>query len=430
MFNKTEYNVTSEERNEFKDAMRLYFRRIPVSQYNMKRLLEHSSQEEFPIRIVQAMHQCAFDSRSDSSLYQDCKSVLRLSFDARIRLNCNVWTNVGLFNGGRGVVYDIIDDPTADSEDALPLVVLVKMDEGYCGPSCIGEDNERIVPIVPREIARKGCELGKGRNRRQIPLSLDYARTIHKAEGLNLDKAVVTLSMFDAEFFVRTAKLTNSNNVTISGGNSDPGVNQGIALVGLSRTNFRSDMLFNAFKEERLTNIGQSEGWKSRRYVLTRTIPKLAQQTHEVSSKLYERCKEIVPPPTSNSDEKPNLIVRTVWPGQPSIVVPDEFRIGYVRTKTQYHAIWINITELKQYNKYIKEITKINSKTNEYFVEWFPNYSTSRQEKTRKRVKSSGQCGSRKRLRTALKRNPKLIVSSKTNLARYNKLDESDTEMT
>ena len=44
---------------------------------------------------------------------------------APIRINVNLWTDVGLYNGAQsGFVYDIIDLPSSDKYD-LPRCVLV-----------------------------------------------------------------------------------------------------------------------------------------------------------------------------------------------------------------------------------------------------------------------------------------------------------------
>ncbi len=106
---------------------------------------------------------------------------------ARVMLRYNVWTESGLVNGAMGTVIDIVYHPEA-TVGQLPIAVLVQFDE-YTGPSFLGEELPRVVPIIP--IKAEWFNGSMQKSRVQLPLSLAWAVTIHKSQGQTLDKAVI-----------------------------------------------------------------------------------------------------------------------------------------------------------------------------------------------------------------------------------------------
>ena len=125
-------------------------------------------------------------------------SHLLLAVGARVMLRRNVDTVDGLVNGARGVIRGFEWDTTADNEGAMPSKVFVSF-EGKSGRgNTIQWNGEAVVPIRPvtaEFYGRKGSTL----QRRQLPLILSYAITIHKVQGLSLKRAVIDAgsSIFD-----------------------------------------------------------------------------------------------------------------------------------------------------------------------------------------------------------------------------------------
>jgi ATP-dependent DNA helicase PIF1 len=106
--------------------------------------------------------------RDDCSLY---------AIGAEVMLTANLWTEAGLVNGTCGVVVDILKP--ADARKAR--VIMVDFPK-YRGPPLF-DLHPTVVPITQ---LRSGATKG-------VPLSLAWAITIHKAQGLTMDRVTIDL---------------------------------------------------------------------------------------------------------------------------------------------------------------------------------------------------------------------------------------------
>ncbi|TKS65620.1 ATP-dependent DNA helicase PIF1 [Collichthys lucidus] len=147
---------------------------------------------------------------------------LLLGKGARVMLCKNVDVADGLVNGVCGLVSEIV---YADNENKFPRKVYVKFDHADVGklwrkrcahppgvdPASVGIDaeEERVTD--------------KGGMRRQFPLKLAWACTVHKVQGLTVDEAVVSL---------------------------DKVFQPGQAYVALSRVRSLSGLILKDFKEK------------------------------------------------------------------------------------------------------------------------------------------------------------------------------------
>src|SRR5436305_6336402 len=98
----------------------------------------------------------------------------------------NVWQAKGLYNGALGTVRGILYADGRQPE-GLPRAILVEFND-YIGPSIVPGQN--VVPIVPETITFDPRS-GKTGRMKQFPLDLGWAVTIHKSQGLTLDRAMI-----------------------------------------------------------------------------------------------------------------------------------------------------------------------------------------------------------------------------------------------
>ena len=89
---------------------------------------------------------------------------------------------VGFVNGALGTVVSICYQEGGPPN--LPVAIMVRFDH-YTGPTL----PDLTVPITP--VCRSWSNGGSHCTHLQIPLKLSWAMTIHKAQGLTLDKVVV-----------------------------------------------------------------------------------------------------------------------------------------------------------------------------------------------------------------------------------------------
>ena len=121
-------------------------------------------------------------------------STLKLAIGARVMLVANIDVSDGLVNGARGEVVHIIT-----SNNNIVTSVLVKFDNQQVGIKAIQTSQYRAefpqaVPLGKHEIIfRAKRKRGSEITRLQFPLTLAWATTIHKVQGLTLDEIVVDM---------------------------------------------------------------------------------------------------------------------------------------------------------------------------------------------------------------------------------------------
>ena len=120
--------------------------------------------------------------------------VLKIACGARVMLTTNVDVSDGLVNGARGEVVHIVSNRNNEV-----VTVLVKFDNEQVGVKAYQSSQYRTtycnaVPLSKLEVVflakgKRGAEI----TRLQFPLTLAWATTIHKVQGLTLDTIVVDM---------------------------------------------------------------------------------------------------------------------------------------------------------------------------------------------------------------------------------------------
>ena len=121
-------------------------------------------------------------------------TILKLAVGARVMLTVNIDVSDGLVNGARGEVVHVVTN-----NNVQVSLVLVKFDSIQVGQHAIQLSTYRniyrnAVPIQRQQVVffakgKRGSEI----TRLQFPLTLAWATTIHKVQGLTLDEIVVNM---------------------------------------------------------------------------------------------------------------------------------------------------------------------------------------------------------------------------------------------
>ncbi|XP_065061670.1 LOW QUALITY PROTEIN: uncharacterized protein LOC135688681 [Rhopilema esculentum] len=170
----------------FKDtAIKLAFGNKSVAENNYDSLIRLS----VPIARINAKHNNVSASKQPADDMGGLQPTLLLSKGAMVMLTRNLWTEVGLCNGAIGVVYDIIYQ-TEQGPPNLPISVLVQFHDNYIGPS-FSSTVSNLVPISA--VTSISDSFGPSYERQQLPLRLSWSITIHKSQGLTLNKVWIDL---------------------------------------------------------------------------------------------------------------------------------------------------------------------------------------------------------------------------------------------
>lgn len=234
----------------FTAALRLFPTTEAVLEHNVSKLYAIGQ----PIATIKAVHTGPNAAKASSDDASGLEPIICLAVGARVMLSSNLWVNMGWVNGAMGTIKAICYHNGAAPPD-LPVAVTVQFDT-YSGPTL----PDGTVPIAP--LRRTWSAPTSQCSRLQLPLKLAWAVTIHKAQGLTLDKVVVDIGK--KEF------------------------SSGLTFVACSRVRHLTDLLLDPpFAFQRLRNLSNSRRLQERqkeddrlRVVETSTIPGLDFSSH------------------------------------------------------------------------------------------------------------------------------------------------------
>ena len=211
----------------FRNALHLHPTVEAVVEHNVSRL-RASGQH---IATIKAVHTGPNASKASPDDAAGLEAIICIAQEARVMLTSNLWTEVGLVNGAMGTIKAICYQNGKAPPD-LPTSVTVIFDT-YSGPTL----HDGTVPITP--IRRTWLTAGAQCSRLQLPLKLAWAVTIHKAQGLTLDKVVID---------VGTKEFSS-----------------GLTFVACSRVRHLTDLLFDPpFPFQRVANLSNSQRLQER----------------------------------------------------------------------------------------------------------------------------------------------------------------------
>jgi hypothetical protein len=186
----TQYDdhYTSKEIKEISDgALHLFAQHQAKNAYNEQKWRETVT-ENNPLAMIRCTYETTSDNAKSKSTNLNKTFNMRktmLCWDAMVEITkVNIEPKWGFFNGEIGTVVDIIFKEGGNpNEGHLPTVVVVDITH-YRGPIW-DDDNPTHVPIVPIQMR---CE-PMWCTRKQIPLQIAWAKTIHSLQGHNTGPA-------------------------------------------------------------------------------------------------------------------------------------------------------------------------------------------------------------------------------------------------
>jgi ATP-dependent DNA helicase PIF1 len=182
-------SLQQDERGTFGDAVRLCSVRRDVNTINHQCLRDFAA----PVLAIAAKHDNPDWAQVPSNDAGNLSNSLPVCIGASVMLLHNIWTERGLVNGSSGVVVNVIWDDGVVNRRSKPLKAILVAIPSYTGPGLYTQDDKQIViPIFPISrdfyLNRVHCA------RVQFPMCLAWAITIHKSQGMSLDKVVIQLS--------------------------------------------------------------------------------------------------------------------------------------------------------------------------------------------------------------------------------------------
>ena len=180
-------NLSTDTKKTFEDATRLFYSKNEVNKHNGKKLRDIGS----PVAKCSATHSGQNARKATADTAGGLERDLYLAKGAKVMLSKNLHQEVGLVNGIRGEVIELVyaEDKPAPHP---PLYVVVRFD-GYSGGNW--SDQERYSGCVPIAPVDSSWADGGNQTRTQLPLKLCWAITMHKSQGQTLLQAVVDLGV-------------------------------------------------------------------------------------------------------------------------------------------------------------------------------------------------------------------------------------------
>ena len=130
------------------------------------------------------------------------KKILTVKVNAKVMITTNIDVNDGLTNGAMGTVTNVV----IDERTGKMICILVVFDSKHVGQEAIHisahkNKNQNAVPIYKTQATfpihkKTSCQA----TRSQFPLTLAWAVTIHKYQGLTLPKIVIDMTPAKSRF--------------------------------------------------------------------------------------------------------------------------------------------------------------------------------------------------------------------------------------
>lgn len=186
--------LNAQDRRFFNNTTCIYFRNEDVRDCNERRLRETNN---LVLRLKARYNNPTVGSRASINKCSQLEDEIEVAIGCRIMLLANIQTKTSLVNSTTGYLYDI-EQPlgTTDPRSTLPqaLIFRIKRDS-YSSPILKELDNSLYITVPLFRTKRMFYRRGQEHQREQFPIRVAFAITVHKAQGIILDKAVVDITI-------------------------------------------------------------------------------------------------------------------------------------------------------------------------------------------------------------------------------------------
>jgi len=128
---------------------------------------------------------------------------------AKIIISTNIWKKTGITNGATGTIKAILYHKNKQY-DSLPHTIVVHFNT-YSGPQFFINEPERFN-WIPINIYTSTHHFSNS-TRKQMPIKLGYAITVHKSQGQTLDKGVIDFTEIERNLGSSYVQLTRFKNI-------------------------------------------------------------------------------------------------------------------------------------------------------------------------------------------------------------------------
>ncbi|XP_059072384.1 uncharacterized protein LOC131873572 [Cryptomeria japonica] len=170
LMSRSSTKLAFDDNKQFDCSIHLFATNVLAKHHNTKML----KQLHLPVAQLPRQTSIAYDN--DEQLLSE----ILLSLNEKVMLIANLWIQVSLVNGSLGQMKSIVYDTYSKPPD-LPKYVVVEF-KNYTGPHW-DNANPKFVPTTP---------ITRG-SHTQLTLAMAWAVTIHKSQGLTLDKATIDI---------------------------------------------------------------------------------------------------------------------------------------------------------------------------------------------------------------------------------------------
>ena len=178
-------NFSPEEQDKFLlEAIMLCAYKKDMKEYNVQRMKALGT----PIAGIKSINSSSETAKANSSVAQGLLSQMIIAKNAHVMLISNLWTEAGLTNGATGEIKYIIYEK-GKQPPSLPSMIILQVPQ-YTGPSYLNHISH-CIPMTP--VTRTWYMDGKTCSRTMLAIAPAYAITIHKSQGMSLDKVIINI---------------------------------------------------------------------------------------------------------------------------------------------------------------------------------------------------------------------------------------------